>query len=116
LFNLGDFIGSKPDSNGVALIKAMFEDSFKGKPFDFESYGHAYRAYKIRGDERRADADAISHVEKTVEKPVSRVAVEDDAVETRKSVSSSEASAGVSKQSPDEFLRKLKEKHAKKAS
>ena len=65
LFDLSEFLGPVPDTNGIALIKAMFEDSYAGKPFDFDSYGHAYRAY---ADKRAANADpeAISNVAATV--------------------------------------------------
>jgi hypothetical protein len=45
LFNLKDALGTVPDADHVAAIKAMFEDSFAGKPFDFASYGQYYRPY-----------------------------------------------------------------------
>jgi len=110
LYNLSDFLGPKPDSDGVALIKAMFNDSIAGKPFDYESYGTSYRAYKIRGGERRADADAISHVEKSA--PQARnVDREEQEVKKPATPSSDE---GPSKISSDDFLKRLKEKHSKK--
>jgi hypothetical protein len=110
LFNLGTFLGEQPDANGIALIKGMFEDSFNGRPFDFESYGHAYRAYKIRGGERRADADAITHVAERSEPEARKTEVRKAAP-----VETSDDEAPSSKPSADDFLRKLKEKHAKKA-
>jgi hypothetical protein len=45
LFDLKQFKGEKPDADRIAAIKAMFEDSLAGRPFDFASYGHYYRAY-----------------------------------------------------------------------
>lgn len=45
LFNLSEFLGQRPDADGIAMIKAMFEDSFAGKAFDKAAYGHVYRAY-----------------------------------------------------------------------
>jgi hypothetical protein len=49
LFYLADFRGKRPDANGIAMIKAMFHDSLAGRPFDFDSYGRAYRAYPQPG-------------------------------------------------------------------
>ena len=43
LFNLKEFLGPNPDADGVAMIKAMFEDSLAGRPFDTASYGSVYR-------------------------------------------------------------------------
>ena len=54
-YNLNDFLGTRPDAEGVALIEAMFNDSFAGKPFDFASYGHAYRAYGSRNSTPQGD-------------------------------------------------------------
>lgn len=48
LFNLKDALGAVPTADGVAAIKAMFEDSFAGKPFDHDSYGQFYRPYGSR--------------------------------------------------------------------
>lgn len=52
LFNLSDFQGvgmntTRPDADGVGMIKAMFHDSLAGKPFDFAAYGHSYRGYAV---------------------------------------------------------------------
>lgn len=46
--NLSDVLGKEPDEDGVEMIKHMFNDSKEGKPFDFDSYGHLYRAYGSR--------------------------------------------------------------------
>jgi hypothetical protein len=51
LFNLKDFLGSRPDREGIEVIKAMFHASLNGDPFDTESFGKHYRAYGNRNDE-----------------------------------------------------------------
>ena len=45
LFNLKDFLGSRPDAEGVAIIKAMFQDSKAGQPYDMASFGSHYKPY-----------------------------------------------------------------------
>ena len=49
LWNLKEFLGNRPDADGIAMIKAMFEDSLAGNPFDMESYGKVYRPFGMRG-------------------------------------------------------------------
>jgi hypothetical protein len=44
LFNLKEFLGNRPDRDGIEMIRAMFEDSLAGRPFDTASYGSVYRA------------------------------------------------------------------------
>lgn len=60
LFNLKDALGAVPTADGVAAIKAMFEDSFAGKPFDHESYGQFYRPYGSRDNGNSAAATAAT--------------------------------------------------------
>jgi hypothetical protein len=43
LWNLKEFLGARPDRDGIDMIKAMFEDSLAGRPFDMASYGSVYR-------------------------------------------------------------------------
>lgn len=50
LFDLKEAKGAEPTADGEAAIKAMFEDSFAGKPFDHESYGSFYRPYTNNRD------------------------------------------------------------------
>lgn len=45
LHNLKEALGQVPDADYVAALKAAFEDSFAGKPFDFASYGQYFRPY-----------------------------------------------------------------------
>jgi hypothetical protein len=48
LFNLGEFLGRRPDADELAVQEAMLMDSRAGKQFDKASYGHLYRAYPTR--------------------------------------------------------------------
>jgi hypothetical protein len=45
LFNLKDFMGARPDANGIAMIKAMFEASVRGDPFDMDAFGAHYKPF-----------------------------------------------------------------------
>lgn len=49
LWNLKEFLGPRPDKDGIDMIKAMFNDSLAGNPFDMESYGKVYRPFGMRG-------------------------------------------------------------------
>lgn len=48
LFNLKDFLGARPDKNGIEMIKAMFQDSLDGNPFDMAAYGQVYRPFGMK--------------------------------------------------------------------
>jgi len=50
LYNLKDFLGARPDKDGIEMIKAMFEDSLAGNPFDMASYGQLYRPFGMKRD------------------------------------------------------------------
>jgi hypothetical protein len=65
LSNLADFRGSRPDADGIAMIKAMFHDSLNGDPFDFYAYGKFYRAYGDRQNGTDSDSDNGSHAGST---------------------------------------------------
>ena len=45
LFDLKQFLGTKPDAAGVELIKAMFQASLAQRPFDVDLFGETYRPY-----------------------------------------------------------------------
>jgi hypothetical protein len=51
LFNLSDYLGRRPDSTELAAIKAMFDDSVAGRPFDVASFGQYYRPYGDRDND-----------------------------------------------------------------
>lgn len=59
LFNLADFLGPRPDAEGIEVIRAMFHASLNGEPFDTASFGKHYRAYSGRNDEG-ADLDSAA--------------------------------------------------------
>jgi hypothetical protein len=56
LFDLKESLGRRPDQDEVEMIKAMFQDSLDGRPFDNNSYGHLYRAFKKRGGDNGNNA------------------------------------------------------------
>ena len=62
LYDLKSFLGTRPDRDGIEMIKAMFEDSLAGRPFDTASYGAVYRANGQRGDGGGASAPAAPAV------------------------------------------------------
>jgi len=45
LFDLSQFLGQKPDADGVEALAAMFEASLAGEPYDMASFGRYYRPY-----------------------------------------------------------------------
>jgi hypothetical protein len=59
LYDLKEYKGPRPDAAGLEIIKAMFQDSLDGKPFDMASFGEHYRPYGSR-DSDGGDADAIT--------------------------------------------------------
>lgn len=63
LFNLKEFKGPVPDADGVAAIKAMFEASLAGDPFDMESFGQFYRPYTSR--DQSGDSDGVTAAART---------------------------------------------------
>ena len=50
LFNLKQFVGNEPTTEQVEMMAAMFADSLAGKPFDYNSYGSVYRAYRTNSN------------------------------------------------------------------
>jgi hypothetical protein len=45
LNDLKTFLGTRPESDGIAVIKALFHASLNGEPFDHTAYGKYYRPY-----------------------------------------------------------------------
>jgi hypothetical protein len=113
LFNLGNFIEQQPDADGVAMIKAMFEDSFAGKPYDFASYGETYRAYKVRGGDRPADGETISVVKTDKAKPERLSSAKAPQAESSDEDDSPAAPSADGK-SVNDVLSKLRAKHGGK--
>lgn len=49
LYNLSDFRGRKPDANEMEAIKAMFQASLAGEPYDLQAFGEYYKPFEARG-------------------------------------------------------------------
>ena len=47
LFNLNDYLPKKPDEVAIGVIKAMFESSVDGEPYDAEKFAQYYRPYGV---------------------------------------------------------------------
>lgn len=61
LYTLKDYLGRVPDADELAAIKAMFEASMAGEPFDMASFGNYYRPYTSRqynNDSSGGDSEA----------------------------------------------------------
>lgn len=54
LFDLKEYLGRKPDADELAAIKAMFEASVAGDPYDMESFGKYFKPWGARGDDDSA--------------------------------------------------------------
>lgn len=63
LFKLKDYLGRVPDADEMEAIKAMFQESLDGKPFDMASFGKYYRPYGSRDGNN--DADAVTQAART---------------------------------------------------
>jgi hypothetical protein len=105
LFNLKEQLGQEPDSDGVEAIKQMFKDSIEGKPFDFDSFGHLYRAYGARSDDNNAS------VETAVRTTVNRTTPVSDVMETK--VETVSETPVATKSNMSEILERLKAKTTK---
>jgi len=101
LWNLSEFRGTRPDADGIEMIRQMFHDSLAGKPFDFDAYGKFYRAYGDRNNAGNGnDPDATTTVTATKPTPsvTSRVLEDEDSeVSESSAVSSSSTSAATKK-------------------
>ena len=47
LFTLSDFLPKRPGETEIAVIKAMFEASVDGQPYDVEQFGNYFRPYGV---------------------------------------------------------------------
>jgi hypothetical protein len=75
LFDLKDFLGTRPDADGIAMIKAMFHASLRDEPFDYDSFGGQYRPYGAGGGRNSEASDAIDHAVKVRPTPVTPASV-----------------------------------------
>lgn len=83
LFDLKTYLGQEPDAEGIKLIGEMFADSFAGKAFDFEKYGHAYRPYGARAESVPATSSLLRNVNEPPAETKADVKPEVDAIRDR---------------------------------
>lgn len=74
LWNLADYQGRRPDADELDAIKAMFQDSVDGKPFDHASFGKYYRAFGGRGDDSAPAAQPVGASTTTYSRPAASAA------------------------------------------
>jgi hypothetical protein len=99
LFDLKTFLGTRPDADGIAMIKEMFHASLRGEPFDYASFGAHYRPY---GNASRSDdADVIDNVVKATVRQTPATTI----VETAEPVSQSDSTTATE---PQDLLAKLR--------
>lgn len=110
LFNLKDFLGARPDAEGIDIIKQMFLSSLKGEPFDSERFGKHYRPFGGfgRGGNEAADAldSAANKLAGTRAEAVSEAIGDARAEATGKTTA--EATGTVTADDPVDILAKLR--------
>ena len=111
LFNLADYIGEKPDADRLAAIKAMFEDSVAGRPFDFASYGQYYRAYGDRNSDDNGSSRASAPAQ-SASRAAPRPSVRDDDADELPTPSPAVAAKG--SENAHEILERIKNRTANK--
>ena len=109
LFNLKEYLGRRPDADEILAIKAMFDDSLAGRPFDMASFGKYYRPYGDNEEGSTPIRQAQSRIE-TVAKAVVQEAAAPvaEASETAPAASASTANA-------HEILERIKNRTMNKA-
>lgn len=60
LYDLKEFLGTPPDEEHLEVIRALFEDSFNGRPYDMDQYGRYYKPINAR-EQGEEDDDTLSH-------------------------------------------------------
>jgi hypothetical protein len=112
LFNLKEALGAVPTEDGIAAIKAMFEDSYAGRPFDHASYGQYYRPY---GSRDSGAGNAAAATNQTVAAATTMVAAT-PAAEVASSATSELSSATTGKEGADAIIARLRANSAKLGS
>jgi hypothetical protein len=85
LYDLKTYLGTRPDADGIAMIKAMFMASLDGEPFDYASFGAHYRPYGGGRNNEAADAHDSAVKQPTQQRETAKTVspvVEAAAVET----------------------------------
>lgn len=109
LYNLKDYLGKVPDEEGLEIIKAMFESSLAGDPFDTAQFGQHYRAY---GNNNKDDDIPVTAPVKndTVTK---KVVVEEDVDTDVTDEVNTPVISNTSKSSAADVIAKIKARTAK---
>lgn len=114
LFKLNEFLGRKPDQDEVDAIKAMFEASLAGEPFDMASFGQYYKPYGARGDDAPAGGGAAAApAPRPAPAPAPKAAAAPapapaaDEADASESVNESAAPAGA-KPNPQDILERIR--------
>ena len=114
LFTLKEFLGARPDKDGIEMIKAMFHASLNGEPFDAESFGRHYRPFG--GGTGRGNADAADAVDSAIKQPKAALTARDShdgdaapAVKTTVKEAQTET-APTDKAEPLDLLTKLRQR------
>lgn len=110
-WDLKEFQGRVPDSDELAALKAMFEASFAGEPFDAASFGNYYRAFGARGGANVDLPAAAPKAEKTTV-AVSRPAVREE-VETEAAADTVTESAAGGAPNPQDILARIRARSGK---
>lgn len=105
LFNLKEFLGRVPDSDELLALKAMFEASVNGEPFDFDSFGHYYKPFGSRDDNN----DTVSRVQSAAAVSTPAASAQAEVTESAApAASAAPATAAGGKPNPQEILERIR--------
>ncbi len=110
LFDLKSFLGARPDKDGIEMIKAMFEDSLAGRPFDSASYGSVYRPFGAKNFGGAAGGAAQTNLSAPVSNFVQTPAPVAQSTETLAPAATVAPAAGGAKPSAQDILARIKQK------
>jgi len=103
LYDLKEYLGRKPDADELAALKAAFEASVAGEPFDMASFGQYWRPYGNRDDAAPKGAARSTPAPKAAAAPVAESAP----------VSPAPAAASAGKPNPQDILERLRQRSTK---
>ena len=96
LFNLSDYLPKKPDEVALGVIKAMFDSSVDGEPYDAEKFAQYYRPYGVDKPNGSLFTPVTPKTETTVkEEIVVEVTPKATPVETSKTESSGKSAEDI---------------------
>ena len=109
LYDLAGFLPKKPGEVELKVIKAMFEASVDGQPFDMERWGQYYRPAGSAAPAGAADTEEF--VPTPVSKPTPAKAValeEDDPVEVAEAIATAPVKAAASSNKAEDILAMIR--------